>query len=594
MIQYDLKLKSPQAHIVEVTMSLTHEAQTPLRLTMPAWVPGSYTIRDFSKNIVGIKAWAFDSKQRTLSIQKVDSHTYEVESVQGQVHIQYDVYCWDRSVRGAHFDLTHGFFNGSCIFLCAQSLKQSPVLVKLNQPESTYQNLPWIVATTMPVKEIDEQGFGTYEAPNYEALIDYPIEMGQFESIGFDVKNIPHQVAITGWQTFDHQRLQKDVQKICTGFAELFDGLPFEQYLFLLTIMEDGYGGLEHSDSTALMCFKKCMPSKHMKDTTKEYRQLLGLFSHEYFHVWNVKRIKPLEFHNMDLSKAQHTTQLWAFEGITSYYDDYMLLRSGVISIEHYLEGLAELISRVYQGSGRLKQTLKESSFDAWTKFYHPDENSPNSLVSYYAKGAICAMAFDLMIRQKSHGSKSLDDVMRHLWQNYGQKNQGVPEGIIENLIVELGGDELKPLVHQALNTTDDLPLEDIFKTFGVSLSWDYPKGTKEASCNTPVSLEIRYSGSDKIKITHVLDDGCAQLAGLCAGDELIAIDNCQVKTSNLSTVLNRLAPGDTVNAHVFREERLLEFAITLGEAPKNEAKLTLMDIHEGEVKVLREGWLGG
>lgn len=585
MIKYEIALASPHTHTVLVKQTLPAQKQ-PALLKMAAWVPGSYTMRDFSKHIVSIKAFSERVPNALLHVEKVDDHTYQVEAIDDDLVVVYEVYCWDRSVRGSHFDLTHGFFNFSSLCLFSPTLKDEPIEVTLTAPPATYQALAWEVATTLPTVKVDSQGFGIYKADNFEMLIDHPVEMGQLERYHFESNGVKHQLAITGSHDGDGNRLQADVAKICDYHNQLFGQTPFAQYLFLLTLSEHGYGGLEHKDSTALMCFKKTMPLASQGEH-KDYAQLLGLFSHEYFHAWNVKRIKPLEFYNLDLTKPHHTKQLWAFEGITSYYDDMALVRSGCIEPEAYLELIGQTITRVYQTKGHLKQTVRESSFDAWTKFYHPNENSPNSLVSYYAKGSLCALLFDLHLRQ--HTQSSLDDVMRTLWQRYGSQDVGVKDGDIEQIMTELCPG-IKPLIDLCLNTTEPLPLATYLETFGVALSWDYPEDAKTFTNDSPVSLGCRLD--THATLTHVLDGGSTQLAGLCAGDTLVAMDDDKITMANLPTRLSRKKAGDIVKMHVFREERLLSFDVELQASEKNQAKLSLMDVGE-QTLALRQAWLG-
>lgn len=593
MIQYQVFLENPHAHFFRVKLTVDAPSPQGEQLKLPAWIPGSYTVRDFSKHITSIHAYKAEDETRVISIHKQDSHTYQCEPVEGALCVEYTVYAWDRSVRGAHFDSLHAFFNGTALFLAVLSQPDSTLEVVLHPPERTYENKLWQVATTLPIKKVDTKGFGTYQVESYHELIDYPVEIGDFETLNFEVSGIPHQIVLSGSYQADTERLVSDVQKICQAQADLFEEIPFDRYLFLLTVMEDGYGGLEHKSSSALMAQKKCLPFHGMKEVTQDYKALLGLFSHEYFHVWNVKRIKPLEFLELDLQHPRHTYQLWAFEGFTSYYDDLMLCRSKVLSHQHYFDLLGDTISRVHQHQGRFKQTVKESSFDAWTKFYKPNENTANSEVSYYTKGSLCALLFDLTLRAQSQSKISLDDVMKTLWSNFGREEKGVPSGAIEEILIALGGPGMAETVHLALDTKDDLPLEQALNAFGLTLQWGYPPELNNHPGIEPVTLGIRVSGTEAVHIDHVRIDSCAQKAGLSAMDTLVAIDQCKVTAKNLNTLLERKRPQEIIQVHVFREEKLLTFDVTLEAAPKTQARVVTLDSALQEQLDLRRAWLG-
>ncbi|MBY0445394.1 MAG: peptidase M61, partial [Burkholderiales bacterium] len=349
--------------------------------------------------------------------------------VNAPLEIHYSVYAWDLSVRGAYLDQTRGFFNGTSVFLAVQGQENALCNVEIIAPEGKqYKN--WKVATTLATHHTKQGQFGAYQAANYDELIDHPVEMGEFSQISFKACGIPHDIVIAGRHNADLKRLKKDLKQICEYQIKLFgEPAPFDRYVFMTMAVGDGYGGLEHRSSTALMCNRDDLPLAHETQIKTGYRQFLGLCSHEYFHSWNVKRIKPAAYAPYDLKQENYTRLLWAFEGITSYYDDLTLVRTGLISQQEYLDLLAQTISGVERGNGRTKQSLADSSFDTWVKFYRQDENSPNSLVSYYTKGALVALCLDLLIRQQTAGQKSLDDVMRLLYYKYYlQKQRGFTE----------------------------------------------------------------------------------------------------------------------------------------------------------------------
>ncbi len=372
---------------------------------MPAWIPGSYLIRDFSRQLDTLQARC---KGKAIAVRKTGNHTWRCAPCRGPLAIDYTVYAWDLSVRGAHFDESHAFFNGTSVFLGVIGQTNEPCHVKLVPPT---QARGWKVYTSLPIASghpdaAKQYGFGVYAAPDYDALIDHPVEMGTPQVLRFKAHGAAHEMVFTGVAPkLDMARIARDVQKICAAQIALFDPVgkqaPFldsaSRYVFMVMVTGDGYGGLEHRASTALMTSRYDLPSLGV-EPTEGYQTFLGLVSHEYFHTWNVKRIKPAAFAPYNLSRENHTRLLWVFEGFTSYYDDLMLLRSGVIGENDYLRLLGKTISAVHRGAGRHKQSVAESSFDAWTRYYKQDENSPNVLVSYYTKGSLIALGLDAVL----------------------------------------------------------------------------------------------------------------------------------------------------------------------------------------------------
>ena len=345
------------------------------------------------------------------------------------------------------------------------------------------------------------------------------------------------------------------------------------------------------------------MPRAGETDVNEDYRGFLGLVSHEYFHTWNVKRIKPAAFLPYDLSREAYTEQLWAFEGITSYYDDLALVRSHLISAEAYLQLLGETATRVWRGSGRHKQTLVESSFDAWIKFYRPDENASNALVSYYTKGTLVALALDLTLRRGTKGRKSLDDVMRALWERKGKMSSGVAEDEIEKIATEVSGLDLTAFFHQALRTTQDLPLAQLLAEVGVEFHLrpaesDNDKGGKpakmpEAALQQRAALGVRLvDNSSEAKLAAVYDGGAAQAAGLSAGDVLVALNGIKVARANLEKQLTRYRPGDALHVHAFRRDEMLEVKVVTKPPPLDTCFLTVSADASADTQAQRQIWL--
>ncbi len=581
-IDYTIRPSNPAAHLFAVSCTVRDPDPAGQRFALPAWIPGSYLIRDFARHIVAIDAQA---DGRPLALAKIDKHTWQAPPTAGPITVRCEVYAWDLSVRGAHLDTTHAFFNGSSVFLRVVGREQTPCRVVIEPPAGlAYRD--WRVATALtPERATKANGFGGYRAADYDELIDHPVEMGEFTRLKFSACDVAHEVVITGKHDADLDRLGADLTKICAWQIGLFgEPAPMNRYVFLVSALGEGYGGLEHRASTALVCARDDLPYRGMKGTPEGYRKFLGLASHEYFHSWNVKRIKPAAFTPYDLARENYTTLLWVFEGFTSYYDDLALLRSGCIELADWLELTAKTISAVEKSPGRRRQTLAESSFDAWSKFYRPDENTPNAVVSYYAKGALVALALDLTLRDKTAGRVSLDDVMRALWVRHGQSGIGVGEQTVQQIAEELSGVNLKRFFASAVDGTDDLPLKRLLARFGVTLTWAAEKAGQTASLGVKTAVD----GKD-VRLATVYDGGAAQAAGLAAGDLLLAIDGLRVTPASLETLLARRAPGEQVAIHAFRRDELMQFTLRLDAPAADSARLACSAKHAPE----RRAWLG-
>lgn len=598
-IRYHIVPAAPEAHLFEVELTVERPDPAGQLLSLPAWIPGSYMIRDFARNIVWLKAFCDDAP---LDVAKVDKQTWRCVPCAGTLTLRYQVYAWDLSVRSAHLDTTHGYFNGTSVFLSVHGREQQPCAVEIVPPHGEqYEN--WRVATTLPLDGAARWGFGRYRANDYYELIDHPVEMGSFDIIEFEACGVPHAMTLTGRHRADQARLARDLTTICEYHIRLFgEPAPMERYLFQVMITGDGYGGLEHRSSTSLLCSRDDLPLVGQDEISDGYRSFLGLCSHEYFHTWNVKRIKPAAFVPYDLSREVHTTLLWAFEGFTAYYDDLALVRTGLIARSSYLELLGQTITRVLRGSGRLKQPVADSSFDTWTKFYKQDENAPNAIVSYYTKGSLVALALDLLIRRGSGERKSLDDVMRALWQGHGLTGVGVDERAIETLIGAISGTDLSEFFDQALRGTDDLPLAELLAHCGVEFNLraadgSNDKGGKAGTKNEQprAVLGVR-SGKDRAgaKLLNVHDGGAAQQAGLAAGDVIIAVAGLKVGNDNLEKICASYSVGCRIQFHAFRRDELMKFDAVLQAAPEDTCYLTFVEGASPAQEQLLDAWLGG
>ncbi len=592
-VEYRIRPADPGAHLFAVTCTVHQPDPQGQVFSLPAWIPGSYMIREFARNIVSLFAQA---DGEPCAVEKLDKHTWRAAARPGTrtLSVHYEVYAWDLSVRSAHLDTTHGFFNGTSVFLAVAGRTDRPCVVTVDKPEAEPCR-HWKLITSLPPEHGragDAHRFGRFRAGDYDELIDHPVEMGEFTLARFEAAGVPHDIALTGRHDCDLDRLCADLKRVCEWQIGLFGKpAPVDYYAFLTMVVGDGYGGLEHRASTALICSRADLPWKGMEGLPEGYRTFLGLCSHEYFHTWNVKRIKPAAFTPYDLGRENHTRLLWAFEGFTSYYDDLALVRSGVIGVDDYLELLGKMISNVMRGSGRLKQSVAESSFDAWTKYYRQDENAPNAIVSYYAKGALIALALDLQLRAGSAGRTCLDDVMRLLWQRHGLTGEGVPEDGIFAAVREVGGDRLggrlARWLERAVEAREDLPLARLLRTMGLTLD--------ASPANAAPALGWKLGGSDgEAKVLNVHDGGSAQAAGVAAGDVLVALDGLKVTSAKgLDAMLARRRAGDEATLHLFRRDELMSFRVTLAEPAADKFTVKRSDRAGADALKLRKSWLG-
>jgi len=608
-VQYLVSLADVDAHLFEITVRVTDPTSTGQRFALPAWTPGSYMIREFARHIVAISAQSPDG---VVALVKTDKHSWHAAPCRGPLSLTYRVYAYDTSVRAAYLDARRGFLTGSAVLMRALDQPNGQLALRLHHPDDP-RLIDWRVATTLPRAALANADpadpedpedalvgkFGDFVAQSYDELVDHPIEFGRFEVVRFEAGGRPHAAVIAGQHDTDLSRLAQDFAQICSTQARLFEpesGLaPFAHYLFLINVTADGYGGLEHRASTALLCAREALPYRAMTGLPKAYRSLLGLASHEYFHAWHVKRIRPQALIDAEPSIEAYTRLLWIFEGFTSYYDDLTLVRSGLLSHEAYLSVLGETCAAVLKAPGRYHQSVAESSFDAWIKYYRQDENSPNSIVSYYAKGSLVALTIDLTIRARSEGKYSLDDVMRLLWNRFGKSEQtfGLSEDGFGEIIEDATGLDLRHELAHWVEGTTDLPLPELLLPLGIQMK-------QEAAKDEPPSLGIwtAQRGHDLVAKT-VLKDGPAMRAGLSAGDVLIAMDGLRVNETSLKNQLGRKRPGDRVSVHAFRRDELFTIDIEL-QAPRPEiVTLKILKTGSGAEGVVehtesrRSAWLG-
>ncbi|MDP2713292.1 M61 family metallopeptidase [Rheinheimera sp.] len=583
-VKYRLDISDIGAHLVSVNLSFKpvdaiHE------LALPAWIPGSYMIRDFARNIVAISA-ADDSGP--LILQQMDKQRWQLHCNSSTVSVTYQLYAYDLSVRAAYIDDEIAVLNPASLCLSVSTLEQLPHRLHISKPKS-HVTKNWRLATGLNrATDTDFLGFGEYLATSYQNLIDSPILAGHFQLAEFSIDDITHYLVVTGDNLTDLPRFSHDVEKICRQQVTTFGSLPADltSYWFLLWVTEDGYGGLEHLNSTLLLCSRFDLPAPGQADTDDKYQNLLALCSHEYFHTWWVKRLKPACFAQYQLAAEQYTPQLWLYEGFTSYYDDLALVRASLIDSKSYIKTLEKTISRVTRNPSDTQQSLTDSSFTAWTKFYKQDENAVNAVVSYYAKGALLALCLDAWLRR--HGA-CLDQVVRQLWQQY--LVSGTPDNALQLVLQQLGFAELAALTDDWLTQAISLPLASLLPALGLQLTLrPMQHGDDfggEATADAPAFIGAQTKVvNGLVQLTQVYHGGSAHQAGLMSGDQLLALDGRKISATSLPQLLKRSRNGDSLTLHFYRKDRLLQSQLTLNAAPQQVAVLTVAE------QTLCDAWL--
>jgi predicted metalloprotease with PDZ domain len=571
--RYSIRPLNPAAHLFEVRLTVAKPDPEGQVFAMPAWIPGSYMIRDYARHVVAIHA---EADGVGLSVQKLDKSRWQTEPTERAVTLILEIYAHDESVRGAHLDMTHAYFNGPCVFPAV--VGQEDVECKIDIAATELPEAKnWRVATSMNRAGAEPYGFGDYVAKDYAELIDHPVEIGNLSIGEFQVEGVPHVIAIRGNTKADMARLCHDLQTLCAFHMKML-GTPgdLDRYVFLLYAPGSGYGGLEHRWSSSLVADRDSLPIRGDEGISPDYRKFLGLVSHEYFHLWNVKRMRPGVFTPYDLSQESHTELLWVFEGITSYYDDLALVRSGLIPAAEYFELLGQTVTRVIRGQGRRSQSVAESSFDAWTKFYKQDANAGNAIVSYYTKGSMIALALDLKLRTETDGRISLDDVMRVCWERWGETGEGMPERGLEEVSAEVSGLDLGDFFDAAVRGTGELALEKLLHEHGVDYCLRKAKGRKDKGGDEVDvdKLPAVWLGANlamragKAVFASLSNGGPAECAGVSPGDELVALDGIRANVSGSDTRIRRYRPGDKSELTVFRGDELLTLKLRWAEAP--------------------------
>jgi predicted metalloprotease with PDZ domain len=562
-LHYQVEAADLHAHLFRVTLTIS-QPEIQQRVSLPVWIPGSYLVREFSKNLQRLSA---RQQGRAVPLQQIDKSHWQVECVPSSpLTLSYEVYAYDNSVRTAWLDPGRGFFNGTSLCLKVHGQESRVHALEVLSSRATGH---WQLATGLAPYKVNKRGFGTYLAADYDELADCPVELGAFWVGEFKAGGVPHRLVVAGAaESCDTARLLADTQKICDTEIRFWHGRqgatsragkrpPFKSYVFMLNVVDDGYGGLEHRNSTALIASRRDLPRLGESRQTDGYVTLLGLISHEYFHTWNVKRLRPAEFTHYDYSTENYTQLLWFFEGFTSYYDDLLLRRAGLIDDNAYLKLLNKTINQVLQTPGREVQAVAQASFDAWVKYYRQDENTANATVSYYTKGSLVALCFDLMLRAEGHSS--LDDVMRALWLRC--KAGPMSEADFAAVLRELGGRAFTRELAAWVHGVRELPVEELLGQHGVAVL--------EEPAQLAQRLGIRVTETSGVQIKQVLRGGAAEQAGIAANDEWIGLEVAGHgwRMTKLDDLTLYAGSHKKVTALVARDRRLLRLELALPAA---------------------------
>ncbi|MDB4957037.1 MAG: peptidase [Myxococcales bacterium] len=570
-LRYAVRITDPASHTAEIELSFEPTADA-VEVTLPAWCPGSYLIRDYARFVRDVSAASETGQARP--IHKIDKQTWRIDRA-GARHltIRYTLYGHDLTVRTNHIDPDHAFLHGPATFMFPTSHRESPVEVELKFPEG------WQL-TTAAAGDASQ-----LRARSIDELYDHPIHVGTTRTYVVPAK-VPTKLAIWGERapggTFDEQRLATDLAAIVDDHIARFGEAPFDHYTYLLMLSHDSYGGLEHRASSVNLY------NPHFGATRKSYEGLLELLSHELFHAWNGKRIAPKPLLDFDYTREAYTPCLWVMEGVTSHYDRFALRSSGRISAKSFLDKVLDDWARLQATPGRAHQSLEQSSFDAWIKLYKPDESNVNTTVSYYLKGGLVMVAMDLQIRRRTEGARSLDDVLRALWQRYGALQKPHPDNV-QPIFDEASGISLGETFDKQIRGTEDPDLAGELAHLGLELRSSYDPA-QVADGAQPVWLGITASAN---KVTGVLDGSPAARAGVSPADEVIAIDDFRATSdADIRSLLAARKPGDHVRIAVFRRHRLIELTATLAAAPPTRWEIAAL-ADAGPAAARYQAWLG-
>jgi len=597
-ISYTVAMPRPHTHLFEIQITITRGLMvrpTHDLFVMPVWTPGSYLVREFERNVQDFEVT--DDAGKQIQWEKINKNTWRVVTPNQayKYYVKYRVYANELSVRTSELNSNHAFWNNANLLMYLDGHLKYASTVHVVAPDV------WKVATGLPAVPGERN---TFRAENFDVLYDSPFEVSNFKTIAFNVKGVAHRIVIDGAGNYDPERLRRDVQKIVETQVELMGGeIPYHDYTFILHLRSNGGGGLEHLNSTALgyprFGFRITRGDRSTSASPNpgeqrepDYRSFLSLVSHEFFHLWNVKRIRPDALGPFDYTQENYTKLLWVAEGITDYYSDVALRRAGLITEEEFLSATARAFQALQNTPGRMEQSVEESSFDTWIKFYRQDENSVNSQVSYYDKGAILGLLLDLEIRKRSNGSKSLDDVMRYLYAQFFKKNGNYKPADFQKAVELMAGSSLEDFFAKYVRSTTELDYNSALAAAGLRLDTGATDEAGKPVEKVFFGADVVQEG-DRLMVRRVYAGSPAYEQGLNAGDEIVALDNARVTRDFFNRRLEEKKPGDLINLTIFRFDDLSTLLIKLGGRTEGTYSIKPLANQTEAQKRIYRAWLG-
>ncbi len=579
VISYTVSMPEPNTHLLQVSLRVraARGASLPaqLDLVMPVWTPGSYLVREYARHVQDFAAG--DADKRPLAWRKTNKNTWRVETAGGREAVAtYAVYANDLSVRTNELTDRRAFWNNAATLMYVDGHLGAP---------STLQVVPhggWKIATGLPAVPGERN---TFRAENFDTLYDSPFLVADFKSLTFDVRGVPHRFVFDGEGNYDPERIGRDAQKIAETAARMMGDVPFRDYTFQLMIHPTTSGGLEHLNSTALIWRRF-----NFKPETA-YRDFLGLVAHEYFHVWNVKRIRPDALGPFDYTGENYTRLLWVAEGVTNYYEDLLVRRAGLMTDRDYLARVAATIRTLQNTPGRLEMSIEEASFDAWIKYYRPDDNTINSSVSYYDKGGVVALLLDLEIRRRTAGAKSLDDVMRYLYAEFAKQSRNFTPEDFQRAAELAAGAKLDDFFRRYVRGREELDYNAALNAAGLQLLTAAGDATQVPSPRPHFGANLRMEG-ERLLVTNVPVGTPAYNFGLYPGDQIMAVDGYRVNLDTFGARLLERKPGDEVRLAIFRGDELRTLTFKLGARPEDNYRIVPVKNPTPEQTRVYESWL--
>lgn len=571
-INYKLKMERPQNHYFQVEMTVNDVKKEEVIVKLPVWAPGSYLVREFSKNLDLVTA--VDEKGKALEVTKMSKNAWKVMKPKGaNFTVKYEVYAFELTVRTSFLDLTHGFVSGSGVFMYVDDLKGKPGSLEIF-PYREFSK----ITTALPKASEGVTGDGStkFKYADYDQLVDCPIEIGNQVEFDFVAAGVKHRVGIYGSGNFVVADLKKDMARIVEAATNVFGQNPNKEYTFIIHNVLSGQGGLEHTNSTTLSV-------NRFTYSGNEYLNFLSLVAHEYFHLWNVKRIRPVELGPFDYDNENYTSLLWVMEGFTSYYDELLLLRAGYYTKDEYLRKLFSSLNYVEGSPGARVQPVAHASFDAWIKSYRPNENSRNTTISYYSKGAVIAAILDAKIITRFKGQKCLDDFMQHIYTAYFvEKGRGFSEDEFKKELEDFLKENLDDFYSKYINGTEIPDYKTIFGEVGLTVEYI---GSSEPSVGISLS-----ESNGKVIVNGIRRGSSAEDGGLSVNDEIIGCNGFRADRASLENLFASVDIGNELELLIARDQEL--FSITIGVSAYEQAKFSYALSKEAKTQKLNDYWL--